>query len=194
VSDDLDAKRPVIVTMPAGIDAGNASAVGDALDAAFAQGAMGVVADCTLTTFCDSIGFNTLLLANQKAHAAKAELLFVITPSGPLRRVLELLEMQDELAVYPNIDAAVAASGRLPLTRTAAAILSRVAGCFAAAGPGWPGGVAGSDCTTTAKRAPSCSRPVAALAALTRNRSPRTEFLHVGEGFCHGAAVVGVVG
>jgi anti-sigma B factor antagonist len=112
VSDD-HAQRPVIVTMPEGIDAGNASAVGAALDVAFAQGAMGVVADCTSTTFCDSVGFNTLLLANQKAHAANAELLFVIAPNGPLRRVLELLEMQDELAVYTSIDAAVAASRRL---------------------------------------------------------------------------------
>jgi len=110
VSDDLDEPRPTIVTMPEGIDAGNASAVGGTLDAAFAEGAMVVVADCTPTTFCDSVGFNTLLLTNGKARAAKAELLFVITPGGPLRRVLELLEMQDALAVYPNVDAAVTAS------------------------------------------------------------------------------------
>ena len=110
MSDDLDESRPAIVTMPEGIDAGNASAVGAALDAAFAQGAMVVVADCTPTTFCDSVGFNTLLLTDQKARAAKAELLFVITASGPLRRVLELLEMQDALAVYPSVDAAVTAS------------------------------------------------------------------------------------
>lgn len=117
MSDDLDAQWPVIVTMPEGIDAGNASAVGDTLIAAFGQGAMVVVADCTPTTFCDSIGFNTLLLTNHKAHAAKAELLFVITPNGPLRRVLELLEMQDALAVYPSIDAAVTASRQLPPAR-----------------------------------------------------------------------------
>ena len=110
VSEDLDAQRPVIVTMPEGIDAGNASAVGGTLDAAFAQGAMTVIADCTPTTFCDSVGFNTLLLTNQKAHEGQAALLFVIAPDCPLRRVLELLEMQDALAVYPSIDAAVAAS------------------------------------------------------------------------------------
>jgi anti-anti-sigma factor len=115
MSHDLDARRPVIVTMPEGIDAGNAGAVGDTLNAAFAQGAVAVIADCTPTTFCDSIGFNTLLLTSQKAHAEKAELLFVITPNSPLRRVLELLEMQDALAMYPSIDAAVAASRRLPL-------------------------------------------------------------------------------
>lgn len=96
--------------MPEGIDAGNAVAVGDILDAALARGAAAVVADCTPTTFCDSVGFNTLLLTNQKAHEAKAVLLFVITPDGPLWRVLELLEMQDALAVYPSIAAAVAAS------------------------------------------------------------------------------------
>lgn len=114
--DDLDAQRPVIVTMPKEIDASNASAVGDTLDAAFAQGAMTVVADCTPTTFCDSVGFNTLLLTNQKARAAKTELLFVITPTGLLRRVLELLEMQDALAVYPSIEAAITASRQLSLT------------------------------------------------------------------------------
>jgi anti-anti-sigma factor len=119
MSDDLDPRRPVIVTMPEGIDAGNASAVADTLDAAFVLGARTVVADCTATTFCDSVGFNTLLLTNQKARAVKAELLFVLAPDGPLRRVLELLEMQDELAVYPSIDAAVTASRQLPLTRTA---------------------------------------------------------------------------
>jgi anti-anti-sigma factor len=116
VSDDLDAQRPVIVTMPEGIDAGNASAVGGTLDAAFARGASVVVADCTSTTFCDSIGFNTLLMTNEKAHEAKAELLFVITPHGQLRRVLELMEMQDALAVYPTVDAAVTEGRSLPLT------------------------------------------------------------------------------
>src|SRR5215475_8724626 len=125
MSDDLDALRPVIVTMPEGIDAGNARAVGDTLEGAFAQGAKAVIADCTPTTFCDSVGFNTLLLTNQKARTAKVELLFVIAPNSQLRRVLELLEMQDALAVYPSIDAAVTASRQLPLTRTAATILSR---------------------------------------------------------------------
>ena len=113
MSDDLDVQRPVIVAMPEGIDAGNASAVGGTLDAAFAQGALVVVADCTSTTFCDSVGFNTLLLTNEKAHAERAELLFVITHNGPLRRVLELLEMQDALAVYPTVDAAVTAGRSL---------------------------------------------------------------------------------
>jgi anti-anti-sigma factor len=110
VSDDVDPLRPVIVTMPKEIDAGNASAVGDTLTAAFAQGAMAVVADFTPTTFCDSVGYNTLLQTNQKARAAKAELLFVITPDSRMRRVLELLDMLDALAVYPSIDAAVTAS------------------------------------------------------------------------------------
>ncbi len=114
MSDDLDPVRPVIVTMPEVIDAGSASAVGDTLEAAFAQGAMAVVADCTPTTFCDSGGYNTLLLTNQKARAAGAELLFVITPNSPMRRVLELLEMLDALAVYPSLDAAVTASRKLP--------------------------------------------------------------------------------
>lgn len=119
VSDDLDARWPVIVTMPEGIDAGNAGVIGCQLDDAFAQGALVVVADCTPTRFCDSVGFNTLLQTNEKAREAKAQLLFVITPNGPLRRVLELLEMQDALAVYPTIEAAVTAGLRLPLTRMA---------------------------------------------------------------------------
>jgi anti-anti-sigma factor len=110
MSDALHAQRPVIVTMPEAIDAGNARAAGDKLDAAFAQGARAVVADCTFTTFCDSVGFNTLLQTDQNARAARAELLFVIAPNSPLRRVLELLEMQDTLAVYPSIDAAITAS------------------------------------------------------------------------------------
>jgi anti-anti-sigma factor len=135
VSDDLDAQRPAIVTMPEGIDAGNASAVGDALDAAFAQGAMVVVADCTPTTFCDSVGFNTLLRANQKAHAAKAELLFVITRNGPLRRVLELLEMQDDLAVYPSVDAAVAAAGGLAVAAAGGLLRALVGECRRATDP-----------------------------------------------------------
>lgn len=121
MTDDLDPLRPVIVTMPKEIDAGNASAVGDTLDAAFALGATAVVADCTPTTFCDSVGYNTLLLTNQKARAAKAELLFVITPSSQMRRVLELLEMLPALAVYPSIDAAVTASRQLPTSHAACA-------------------------------------------------------------------------
>jgi hypothetical protein len=107
---------------------------------------MAVIVDCTPTTFCDSVGFNTLLLANQKAREAKAKLLFVIAPNSQLRRVLELLKMQDALEMYPSIDAAVAAataSRQLSSRRRCYADLARItlaiavgAAVTACSGPG----------------------------------------------------------
>lgn len=51
-----------------------------------------------------------------------------------------------------------------------------------------------SDCTTTAKRPPCCSWPSAPRAALTRKRSPRTEFRHVSKRLCYRASIFRVVG
>src|SRR5580658_8617400 len=99
---------PAVVVLPDEIDILNADAVGERLGAAIVSGAAVVIADLSGTTFCDCAGVYSLLLAHRKASAGDAELRLA-GPSHPVRRILALIEADQVLPVYPNLDAAVAA-------------------------------------------------------------------------------------
>ena len=74
-----------IVAAPQEIDVTNAEALRMELLEAAAHGYGTLVADMTLTRFCDSSGIHTLLAAHQRAQAEGGELLLVIpdiTPSA----------------------------------------------------------------------------------------------------------------
>ena len=103
---DLQRKaEPVIVRLPAEIDVANAESLYDQLCSACAPG-FAVVADLTSTTFCDSLGVRRMMLAHQYARALGAELRFAV-PSGGVRRVLELLGLDQLLVLYPTVEAAL---------------------------------------------------------------------------------------
>jgi len=106
--------EPVIVGLPAEIDAANAPGVGQRLCSAFAPGVTLVVADLTLTVFCDSSGLTQLVLAHHCAAAHRAQLRLVVPHAGVLQ-VLELAGLDRLLPVYPGLDAALAA-GPVPGT------------------------------------------------------------------------------
>jgi anti-sigma B factor antagonist len=70
-----------------------------------------VIADLTSTTFCDSLGARQLVLAHQDAKALGAQLRLALL-SGNVRRVLELMGLDQVLLLYPTVQAA--RLGRLP--------------------------------------------------------------------------------
>ncbi len=97
---------PEIVALPAEIDLSNAAQVGDDLDAALGAGAAVVIADMSLTQFCDSSGIRHLLIANDRAVASTAELRLVITSAAVLR-VLRVIGVDRLLRIYPSLQAAL---------------------------------------------------------------------------------------
>ena len=99
---------PVIVALPTAIDLNNADRVYDQLIAALASDVSVVIADLEGTTFCDSAGIRSLVLAQQQAAACHAYLRLAVPPSGSVRRVLELTGLERVLLVYPSLDAAAA--------------------------------------------------------------------------------------
>lgn len=97
---------PEIVALPAEIDIGNAVQVGDELGAALSSGAVVVIADMTMTDFCDSSGIRHLLIANDRAAARSAELRLVVR-SAALLRVLQVTGVDQLLGIYPSLQAAL---------------------------------------------------------------------------------------
>jgi anti-sigma B factor antagonist len=78
-----------VVAFAAEIDAANARWAGRQLRSAFSVSASGVVADLTLSTFCDSSGTRELAPVHQKAAARGIELR-VVVPSASVRQIFEL--------------------------------------------------------------------------------------------------------
>jgi anti-sigma B factor antagonist len=98
---------PEIVALPAEIDIGNAVQVGEELGAALSSGTAVVIADMTLTEFCDSSGVRHLLMVHDRAVAGSAELRLVIR-SAALLRVLQVMGVDRLLHIYPSLQAALA--------------------------------------------------------------------------------------
>jgi anti-sigma B factor antagonist len=96
--------------MPKEIDATNCERVGSELREAVRPGVTLVIADGSLTTFCDSSGMHQLLHASKYAAASYAELRLVC-PSARVARVVRLLGIESELQVYPDLGEALT---RLP--------------------------------------------------------------------------------
>ncbi len=108
MSDPQPLAEPVIVGLPAEIDAANAAGAGLRLCAAFAPGVTVVIADLTQTVFCDSSGVSQLVLAYHCAAAHGAQLRLVV-PHPNVLGVLKLTGLDGLLPVYPSLDAALSA-------------------------------------------------------------------------------------
>jgi anti-anti-sigma factor len=100
--------RSVVVVLPDEIDVLNAGPVGEQMVAAIVPG-VAVVADLSMTTFCDCAGVYSLLLAHREASAGNAELRLVARSRAVLR-ILELLGTDQVLPVYPDLSAALLAA------------------------------------------------------------------------------------
>ncbi len=98
----------VVVVLPDEIDFVNADSAGERLAAALVPGVAVVIADLTVTVFCDCAGVRSLLAAGGRASAVHAELRLVVC-AGAVLRILELLGADQVLPVYPDLGAAQAA-------------------------------------------------------------------------------------
>jgi anti-sigma B factor antagonist len=97
---------PEIVTLPVEVDIGNAGNIQAELTAALHSGPLVLIADMSMTEFCDSCGIRCLLEASDRAAAAGGELRVVI-PSSAVRRTMHVIGADQVLRLYPDLGAAM---------------------------------------------------------------------------------------
>lgn len=104
--------RQAVVTLPQDIDRSNADQIREQLLWIINRGAAVLIADLTGTVSCDYSGVEALARAHHRAVANGTELRLAVT-ADVVRRVLSLDGLDRLVAVYPDLDAAIAAgSGR----------------------------------------------------------------------------------
>ena len=108
--DQVATRMPAIVALPAEIDLNNADLVYGQITAAVAADAGVVIADFTATTFCDSAGVRSVVLAQKHAAARHVYLRLAVPPGGGVRRTLELMGLDRVLPVYSGLGEAAAAA------------------------------------------------------------------------------------
>ena len=99
--------QTAIVRLPAEIDLTIADALREALLAVLNQGARGLVADMTATTFCDSAGINALVRAARRAAAGDATMRIAVT-APPVLRIFNLVGIDRLIDIHPSVAAALA--------------------------------------------------------------------------------------
>jgi STAS domain len=113
MSDQQTCASPVIVTLPAQLDAAAAEQAADRITAAFIPGVRVVIADLTAAACCDRSAIRNLLRAHRKATARGRQVRFAIRPCGPLHQITGFAGTHPLLAVYPTLQHAL--TGRSPL-------------------------------------------------------------------------------
>jgi anti-sigma B factor antagonist len=98
--------KPVIVVLPAEIDVTNSDEVYEQLLGAVTAGTGIVIADMTLTSFCDSSGVHAIMRAYDRATARDTELRLAVSPEGSVRRVLELTGAVRLMPIHPSVEEA----------------------------------------------------------------------------------------
>jgi anti-anti-sigma regulatory factor len=108
---DAGSGTPAVVVFPAEIDMTSLPELYTGLAAALSSGAAVVIADLSATVFCDVAGVRRLLELHGEATARQVELRLVIQPSGPVRRLLDLIEPAQPLRISPSLPASLGAAG-----------------------------------------------------------------------------------
>ena len=101
-----------MVRLPAEVEYSNAWQIRQQLAAALASGAATVAVDLTSTTFCDTAGVQEMLLAHWAAAAEGVDLRVVVP--ARLRLQFTWTGIDQVLAVYPSVSAALAPAVRAP--------------------------------------------------------------------------------
>jgi anti-anti-sigma factor len=101
---------PEIVTFPPEIDITNAAGLGASLHSAIRPGVSVVIADMSLTGFCDSSGVRQLAIAHSRATRNLTQLR-VVTACTAVLRILHLTGLDQVLDIRPTMDSALASSG-----------------------------------------------------------------------------------
>ena len=100
--DQQTCAAPVIVTLPARLDAAAAEQAADRITAAFIPGVRVVIADLTAAACCDRSAIRNLLRAHRKAAVRGGRVRFAIRPDGPLHQLTGFAGTHPLLAVYPH--------------------------------------------------------------------------------------------
>jgi anti-sigma B factor antagonist len=98
-----------VVAAPEEIDMANAAELKLALQEAAANGPGTLVADLTLTRFCDSSGIRTLLAAHQRTQADGGELRLVV-PDAAVLRAFAIIGIDRLIPHFTSLDDALAPS------------------------------------------------------------------------------------
>ena len=106
---------PVIVTLPARLDAAAAEQAAGRITAAFTPGVRVVIADLTAAACCDRSAIRNLLKAHRQATARGRQVRFAIRPGGPLHQITGFAGTHPLLAVYPTLQHALTGRPPLPL-------------------------------------------------------------------------------
>jgi anti-sigma B factor antagonist len=101
--------RQAVVTLPAHIDSSNAGQIREQLLWIINRGAAELIVDLTETLSCDYSGADALARAHHRAEANGTELRLVVF-ADVVRRVLRLAGLDRPVAVYPDLDGAIAAA------------------------------------------------------------------------------------
>jgi len=100
--------QQAVVTLPEHIDASNADQIREQLLWIINRGAIVLIADLAGTVSCDYSAADALARAQHRAAASGTELRLVVTADA-VRRVLSLNGFDRLVAVYPDLDRAIAA-------------------------------------------------------------------------------------
>jgi stage II sporulation protein AA (anti-sigma F factor antagonist) len=100
-----------VVALPAEIDASNADEVYRLLCTALTSGVRLLIADLSGTRYCDVSAVRAIMRARNETTRSGAELRLVVPP-GPVRRLLDLIQLDGQLPVYLSPGQAMA----VPLT------------------------------------------------------------------------------
>jgi len=117
VTDQAVPRAAIVVAMPADIDYGTADQAYARLYAALTAGAALVIADFTVTSYCDCAALHRLLAVQDRATASHAELRLAIPPTSPVRRILQITGLDKQFRLYPCASHAAAAS-QVPAPRS----------------------------------------------------------------------------
>jgi anti-sigma B factor antagonist len=100
-------ERTAVVSVPREVDLTNSDGLRDALLDALNAGALGLIVDMTVTTFCDSAGIAALSRAARRATANESVMRLAVTAPAVLR-VLSLVGIDRLIDVYPSVPEALA--------------------------------------------------------------------------------------
>jgi len=104
--------RRAIVSFPEQVDISNVDQLRDRLLSVINRGATVLIADMTSTVSCDHAAVDAIARACQRAAASGTQLRLVVT--APLvRRVLSIEGLDRLVAIYPLLDAAIAAGSAI---------------------------------------------------------------------------------
>src|SRR2546425_6398007 len=104
--------RRAIVGFPGKVDVSNVGQLRDRLLSVINRGATVLIADMTSTVSCDHAAVDAIARACQRAAASGTQLRLVVT-APMVRRVLSIEGLDRLVAIYPLLDAALAAGNAI---------------------------------------------------------------------------------